>query len=125
LYHGGIIFFSLIFNTFSSQLEVLTIYSERAVVEKQNRYAFYHQSAQAIASYLCDVPYKIINMFVFNFIVYFMANLQRQSGPFFFCLVTLLVTLSQSAMFYTIASITRTPEQAMIPSALLGMGLVI
>jgi ATP-binding cassette, subfamily G (WHITE), member 2, PDR len=34
------------FNTFSSQLEVLTIYSERAVVEKQNRYAFYHQSLE-------------------------------------------------------------------------------
>lgn len=125
-YRGGIIFFSLMFNAFSSQLEVLTIYAERPVVEKQNRYAFYHQSAQAIASYLCDLPYKIANMFVFNILVYFMANLRREPGPFFFfCLVTLLATLSQSAIFRTLASITRTPEQAMIPSALLGMGLMI
>ncbi|RYO87818.1 hypothetical protein DL764_008812 [Monosporascus ibericus] len=125
-YRGGIIFFSLMFNAFSSQLEVLTIYAERPVVEKQNRYAFYHQSAQAIASYLCDLPYKIANMFVFNIIVYFMANLRREPGSFFFfCLVTLFATLSQSAMFRTLASITRTPEQAMIPSALLGMGLMI
>ncbi|KAF4828945.1 ZEB2-regulated ABC transporter 1 [Colletotrichum tropicale] len=125
-YRGGIIFFSLMFNAFSSQLEVLTIYAERPVVEKQNRYAFYHQSAQAIASYLCDLPYKIANMFVFNILVYFMANLRREPGPFFFfCLVTLFATLSQSAMFRTLASITRTPEQAMIPSALLGMGLMI
>ncbi|RYP43328.1 hypothetical protein DL770_011720 [Monosporascus sp. CRB-9-2] len=124
-YRGGIIFFSLMFNAFSSQLEVLTIYAERPVVEKQNRYAFYHQSAQAIASYLCDLPYKIANMFVFNILVYFMASLRREPGPFFFfCLVTLLATLSQSAMFRTLASITRTPEQAMIPSTLLGMGLM-
>ncbi|KAF4973589.1 hypothetical protein FSARC_163 [Fusarium sarcochroum] len=125
-YRGGIIFFSLMFNAFSSQLEVLTIYAERPVIEKQNRYAFYHQSSQAIASYLCDLPYKIANMFVFNILIYFMANLRREPGPFFFfCLVTLLATLSQSAIFRTLASITRTPEQAMIPSALLGMGLMI
>ncbi|KAF5665036.1 putative ABC1 transport [Fusarium denticulatum] len=125
-YRGGIIFFSLMFNAFSSQLEVLTIYAERPVVEKQNRYAFYHQSAQAVASYLCDLPYKIANMFVFNILVYFMANLRREPGPFFFfCLVTLLATLSQSAIFRTLASITRTPEQAMIPTALLSMGLMI
>ncbi|KAF4985237.1 hypothetical protein FGRMN_11255 [Fusarium graminum] len=125
-YRGGIIFFSLMFNAFSSQLEVLTIYAERPVVEKQNRYGFYHQSAQAIASYLCDLPYKIANMFVFNIVVYFMAHLRREPASFFFfCLVTLLATLSQSAIFRTLASITRTPEQAMIPSALLSMGLMI
>ncbi|KAF1949243.1 multidrug resistance protein CDR1 [Byssothecium circinans] len=125
-YRGGIIFFSLMFNAFASQLEVLTIYAERPVVEKQNRYAFYHQSAQAIASYLCDLPYKIANMFVFNILVYFMSHLRREPGAFFFfCLVTLLATLVQSAIFRTLASITRTPDQAMIPSALLGMGLMI
>ncbi|OHW94391.1 ABC multidrug transporter [Colletotrichum incanum] len=118
-YRGGIIFFSLMFNAFGSQLEVLTIYAERPVVEKQNRYAFYHQSAQAIATYLCDVPYKVANMFVFNVLV-------REAGAFFFfCLVTLLATLSQSAIFRTLASVTRTPDHAMIPSALLGLGLMI
>ncbi|KZZ87543.1 ABC-2 type transporter [Moelleriella libera RCEF 2490] len=125
-YRGGLIFFSLLFNAFASQLEVLTIYAERPVVEKHNRYAFHRQSAQSIASYLCDVPYKIINMFVFNIIVYFMADLRREPGAFFFfCLITLLATLSQSAIFRTLASITRTPDQAMIPSAILSLGLII
>ncbi|KZL66398.1 ABC transporter [Colletotrichum tofieldiae] len=125
-YRGGIIFFSLMFNAFGSQLEVLTIYAERSVVEKHNRYAFYHQSAQAIASYLCDLPYKVANMLVFNVLVYLMAGLRREAGAFFFfCLVTLLATLSQSAIFRTLASITRTSDQAMIPSALLGLGLMI
>jgi ABC-type multidrug transport system permease subunit len=104
----------------------LTIYAERPVVEKQNRYAFYHQSAQAIASYLTDLPYKIINMFVFNILIYFMAGLKREAGAFFFfCLATLLTTLILSALFRTLASITRTPDQAMIPTAVLSLGLMI
>ncbi|KAL4812296.1 ABC-2 type transporter-domain-containing protein [Aspergillus spinulosporus] len=123
-YRGGLIFFSLLFNAFASQLEVLTIYAERPVVEKQNRYAFYHQSAQAIASYLMDLPYKIINMFVFNILIYFMANLRQEAGAFF-CLTTLLSTLVQSAVFRTLACITRTSDQAMIPSAVLSLGLMI
>ncbi|KAJ5382386.1 hypothetical protein N7517_000297 [Penicillium concentricum] len=125
-YRGGLIFFSLLFNAFASQLEVLTIYAERPIVEKQNRYAFYHQSAQAIASYLTDLPYKIVNMFVFNIIIYFMANLKQEAGAFFFfCLTTFLTTLVQSAIFRTLASITRTSDQAMIPSAILSLGLMI
>lgn len=104
----------------------MTIYAERPVVEKQNRYAFYHQSAQAIASYLTDLPYKIINMFVFNILIYFMAGLKREAGAFFFfCLTTLLTTLVQSAVFRTLACITRTSDQAMIPSAVLSLGLMI
>lgn len=96
------------------------------MVEKQNRYAFCHQSSQAIASYLADLPYKIINMFVFNVLIYFMAHLRREAGPFvFFCLTTLLTTLVQSAIFRTLASITTTSDQAMIPSAVLGFGLMI
>jgi ATP-binding cassette subfamily G (WHITE) protein 2 (PDR) len=73
-----------------------------------------------------DLPYKIINMFVFNILIYFMANLRREAGAFFFfCLTTLLSTLVQSAVFRTLACITRTSEQAMIPSAILSLGLMI
>ncbi|TIC93490.1 Multidrug resistance protein CDR2 [Colletotrichum higginsianum] len=124
---GGLLFFALMFNAFGSQLEVLTIYAERPVVEKHvRRYALHRPSAQAVASYLCDLPYKLANMLVFNVLVYFMANLRRAPAAFFFfCLVTLLATLAQSAMFRALASVTRSPDQAMIPSALLGLGLMI
>lgn len=65
-------------------------------------------------------------MFVFNILIYFMANLRREAGAFFFfCLTTLLSTLVQSAVFRTLASITRTSDQAMIPSAVLSLGLMI
>ncbi|TDZ74967.1 ZEB2-regulated ABC transporter 1 [Colletotrichum trifolii] len=77
-YRGGIIFFSLLFNAFASEMEVLTLYEQRPVVEKHNRYALYHQSAEAISSYVLELPYKITNVFTFNSILYFMANLKRE-----------------------------------------------
>ncbi|KAH7142621.1 ABC-2 type transporter-domain-containing protein [Dactylonectria estremocensis] len=125
-YRGGVIFFSLLFNAFASQLEVLTVYAERPVVEKHNRYAFYHQSAQAIASYIIGLPYKIFNMFIFNILVYFMANLRREAGNFFFfCLASFLTTLVMSSIYRTLACLTRTSHQAMVPASLLSLGLMI
>ncbi|KAF7560227.1 hypothetical protein G7046_g3935 [Stylonectria norvegica] len=125
-YRGALIFFSLLFNAFASQLEVLTVYAERPVVEKHNRYAFYHQSAQAISGYVIDLPYKTANMFVFNLIAYFMTNLRREPGAFFFfCLTSYLTTLVMSTIYRTLASLTRTSHQAMVPSAILSLGLMI
>ncbi|KAH8686519.1 ABC-2 type transporter-domain-containing protein [Ilyonectria robusta] len=125
-YRGGMIFFSLLFNAFASQLEVLTVYIERPVVQKHNRYAFYHQSAQAIASYIIDLPYKTVNMFVFNLMIYFMSNLRREPGAFFFfCLTTYLTTLVMSLLYRTLACLTRTSHQAMVPAAILSLGLMI
>ncbi|KAM0548418.1 hypothetical protein ACHAPJ_009904 [Fusarium lateritium] len=125
-YRGGLIFFALLFNAFASQLEVLTVYAERPVVEKHNRYAFYHQSAQAISSYIIDLPYKTANMFVFNILIYFMANLRREAGSFFFfCLTSYLTTLAMSCIYRTLACVTRTTHQAMVPTSILSLGLMI
>ncbi|KAF4949226.1 hypothetical protein FSARC_13532 [Fusarium sarcochroum] len=125
-YRGGLIFFALLFNAFASQLEVLTVYAERPVVEKHNRYAFYHQSAQAISSYIIDLPYKTANMLVFNILIYFMSNLRREAGSFFFfCLTSYLTTLAMSCIYRTLACVTRTTHQAMVPTSILSLGLMI
>ncbi|KAK8065185.1 hypothetical protein PG997_011932 [Apiospora hydei] len=125
-YRGGTIFFSLLFNAFASQLEVLTVYAERPVVEKQHKYAFYSLSTQAIASYIMDLPYKTANMLVFNLTVYFMTRLRQDAGSFFFfSLVTYLATLVMSCLYRTLAYLTRTPAQAMVPGALLSLGLIV
>ncbi|KAH6988170.1 ABC-2 type transporter-domain-containing protein [Ilyonectria sp. MPI-CAGE-AT-0026] len=125
-YRGGLMFFSLLFNAFSSQLEVLTLYAQRPVVEKHKRYALYHQSVEAISSFIIDLPYKTLNMFLFNIIIYFMAGLRKDTGAFFFfCLTTYVITLVMSALYRTLASVTRTSAQAMVPSSLLTMGVMI
>jgi ATP-binding cassette, subfamily G (WHITE), member 2, PDR len=73
-----------------------------------------------------DLPYKTVNMLVFNIIMYFMANLRRDAGSFFFfCLASYLTTLVMSSLFRTLACLTRTSHQAMVPSSLLSLGLMI
>jgi len=88
-----------VINSFSSFLEVLTQYAQRPIVEKQSRYGFYHASAEAWASVLMDMPYKIGNCIGFNLIFYFMVNLNRSPGPFFYYLfVNFLLVLTLSGL---------------------------
>jgi ATP-binding cassette, subfamily G (WHITE), member 2, PDR len=96
LFHRGMVVFNaLILNAFASILEILTLYSKRKIVEKHATYALYHPSAEALASILVDLPYKVVNAIIVNTIVYFMCNLNRAPGPyFFFLLVNFFTTLT-------------------------------
>lgn len=72
------------------------------------------------------MPYKVSNAIVFNTTLYFMANLRREPGAFFFfLLVAFLTTLAMSMLFRTIASISRTISQAMVPAGIIILGIVI
>ncbi|KAK1754275.1 ABC-2 type transporter-domain-containing protein [Echria macrotheca] len=123
---GALLFFACLMNAFASALEILTLYAQRPIVEKHDRYALYHPSAEAVASMLCDLPYKVLNCIVFNTTLYFMTNLRREAGAFFFFLLVSFVTvLAMSMMFRTIASASRTLSQAMVPAALIILALVI
>jgi ATP-binding cassette subfamily G (WHITE) protein 2 (PDR) len=107
-------------------LKILTLYAQRPIVEKHSRYAFYHPSCEAVASMLTDLPYKICNAITFNLTLYFMVNLNRHAGNFFFfVLISFILTLVMSMLFRTIASVSRTLSQAMAPAAILILGIVI
>jgi ATP-binding cassette subfamily G (WHITE) protein 2 (PDR) len=107
-------------------LQILTLYAQRPIVEKQARYAMYHPFAEAIASMLCDMPYKITNAIIFNLTLYFMTNLRREPGAFFvFLLFSFVTTLTMSMLFRTMAASSRTLSQALVPAAILILGLVI
>ncbi|KPM35009.1 Multidrug resistance protein CDR1 [Neonectria ditissima] len=122
---GALLFLACLSNAFSSALEILTLYAQRPIVEKHARYALYHPSTEAIASMLCDLPYKFLNAFTYNLTLYFMTNLRREAGSFFFfLLLTFITTLCMSMIFRTIASASRTLSQAMVPAALLILALV-
>lgn len=65
-------------------------------------------------------------MITFNLVIYFMANLRRDgAGFFFFCLTTYILTLTMSCLYRWLANITRTAYQAMVPSAIISLGLMI
>ncbi|KAJ5753192.1 ABC multidrug transporter C [Penicillium odoratum] len=123
---GALLFFAVLLNAFSSALEILTLYAQRPIVEKQARYAMYHPFAEAVASMLCDMPYKLLNAVTFNVTLYFMTNLRREPGAFFvFLIFSFVTTLTMSMIFRTIAASSRTLSQALVPAAILILGLVI
>lgn len=75
---------------------------------------------------LTDMPYKIVNAFTFNLVLYFMTNLRRELGAFFFfVLISFTLTLTMSMLFRSIAALSRTLSQALAPVAVLMLGLVI
>ncbi|KAK8104951.1 hypothetical protein PG999_008310 [Apiospora kogelbergensis] len=123
---SAVLFVAILMNAFSSALEILTQYAQRPVVEKHVRYAFTHASTEAFSSILVDLPYKITNSITYNLILYFMTNLNRQPGNyFFFWLTVFLMVMAMSGMFRAIASMSRTLSQAMVPAAILILALVI
>ncbi|KAI8935400.1 hypothetical protein NX059_007981 [Plenodomus lindquistii] len=122
---AALLFFAILMNAFGSALEMLTLYAQRPIVEKHARYALYHPSAEAFASMLTDIPYKVTNAILFNLILYFMTNLRREPGNFFFfLLVSFTLTLVMSMLFRSIAALSRSLVQALAPAAGLILGLV-
>ncbi|KAF1950929.1 putative multidrug resistance ABC transporter [Byssothecium circinans] len=122
---AALLFFAILMNAFGSALEILTLYAQRPIVEKHSRYALYHPSAEAFASMLMDMPYKILNAITFNLVLYFMTNLRREPDRFFFfVLISFTLTLVMSMFFRSIASLSRSLDQALAPAAILILGLV-
>ncbi|KAF2675522.1 hypothetical protein BT63DRAFT_450509 [Microthyrium microscopicum] len=123
---GAVLFFAILMNAFGSALEILTLYAQRPIVEKHARYALYHPSAEAFASMLMDLPYKVLNAIFFNVVLYFMVNLRREPGPFFFFLLTTFtLTLVMSMLFRFIASVSRSLSQALAPAGILILAIII
>ncbi|OAA59699.1 ABC-2 type transporter [Niveomyces insectorum RCEF 264] len=123
---GALLFYACLLNAFSSALEILTLFAQRPIVEKHRRYAFYHPSAEAVASMLCSMPNKIADSIIFNIIIYFMTDLRREPGAFFFFwLISFSTVLVMSMIFRTIGSASRSLFQALVPAGLLMLDLII
>ena len=111
---GAVIFFSILMNAMLTINEIMQLYSQRPIVEKQARYAFVHPFVEAIASSLSDLPIKIMRCSIFSIILYFMTNLVREPGNFFiFYLFLTTAILTMSSIFRSLAAVTQTIGQAM------------
>ena len=123
---GAVLFFAILMNAMITVNEVMQLYSQRPVVEKQARYAFVHPFAEAIASTLSDLPVKMARCSIFSVVLYFMANLYREPGQFFvFYLFLITAVLALSSIFRTFATITRTIGQAMGLAGILILSILV
>lgn len=69
---------------------------------------------------IMDLPYKFINLTLVNCTLYFMTNLRREPGPFFFfLLISFAMLLAMSMMFRLIASMSKSVEQALAPASVI------
>lgn len=123
---GSVLFMAILMNALTSISEITGLYDQRPIVEKHASYAFYHPAAEAAAGIVADIPVKFVTAVCFNLVLYFLADLRRQPGPFFlYFLITYTSTFVMSAVFRTMAAATKTVSQAMTLSGVLVLALVI
>ncbi|KAF2789463.1 putative multidrug resistance ABC transporter [Melanomma pulvis-pyrius CBS 109.77] len=114
-----LIFFSLMINAYAPAFDVLAMWSQRPIVEKHHRYAFYRPFTESIASIICDLPNKLATAIMFNVPLYFMTNLRRSASAFFTYLLFMTVTILTMSMFFrTVGSLSKTLEQSMVPTSM-------
>lgn len=123
-FRGASMFFAILFNAFSSLLEIFSLYEARPITEKHRTYSLYHPSADAFASVLSEVPTKLLTSICFNIIFYFLVNFRRDAGRFFFYfLINIVATFTMSHLFRCVGSLVKTLTEAMVPAAALLLAL--
>ncbi|KAE8351305.1 ABC-2 type transporter-domain-containing protein [Aspergillus coremiiformis] len=123
---GAVMYFAVLMNALIAIGEIMQLYSQRPIVEKQAVYAFVHPFTEALASVLIDLPIKILRCSVFSIILYFLSNLRREPSQFFIFFLFLICTvLTMSGMFRSLAALTRTVGQAMALAGILVLCIVV
>lgn len=68
----------------------------------------YHPGIDAISSLISLYPLKLLGVSLFNIILYFLAGLKREAGPFFtFMLFTYTMVLIMASMFRVIGALNK------------------
>jgi ATP-binding cassette subfamily G (WHITE) protein 2 (SNQ2) len=103
---GGVIFFMLLFNALLALAELTSAFESRPILLKHKSFSFYRPAAYAIAQTVVDVPLVLVQVFIFDVVVYFMANLQRTASQFFISLLILwIITMTMYAFFRAIGAL--------------------
>ncbi|KAL8792682.1 MAG: hypothetical protein Q9195_004742 [Heterodermia aff. obscurata] len=115
---GVLLFFTILTNTLLASFEGVQLWDHRPIVERHYRFAFYHRSAEAIASMLCDLPNKILLTAGFNIPFYFLANMRRTPAAFLtFYLFAFTSLLTGSMLYRTIGAMSRTLTASIAPGS--------
>ncbi|TQN72395.1 Brefeldin A resistance protein [Colletotrichum shisoi] len=110
---GGTLFFLLLFNALLALAEQTSAFESKPILLKHKSFSFYRPAAFAIAQTAVDVPLVFIQVFLFNVIIYWMANLARTASQFFIAtLIIWLVTMVTYAFFRAISAWCKTLDDA-------------
>ncbi|KAF2453734.1 ABC-2 type transporter-domain-containing protein [Lineolata rhizophorae] len=110
---GGVMFFVLLFNALLALAELTAAFESRPILLKHKSFSFYRPSAFAIAQSVVDVPLVLVQVTLFDVVVYFMANLQRTASQFFISLLLLFsITMTMYAFFRAIGALAGSLDVA-------------
>lgn len=103
---GGVIFFMLLFNALLALAELTSAFESRPILLKHKSFSFYRPAAYAIAQTVVDAPLVLVQVVIFDIVVYFMANLQRTASQFFISLLFLwIITMTMYAFFRAVGAL--------------------
>jgi ABC-type multidrug transport system ATPase subunit/ABC-type multidrug transport system permease subunit len=110
---GGVIFYMLLFNALLALAELTAAFESRPILLKHKTYSFYRPAAYAIAQTIIDVPLVLVQVTIFDLVVYFMANLSRTPSQFFISLLFLwIITMTMYAFFRAVGSLVGSLDVA-------------
>ena len=123
---GAVCYFAVLMNALLTINEIMQLYSQRPVVEKQRGYAFVHPFTEALASLAVDLPIKLLRISIFSIVLYFMANLRREPSQFFiFYLFLVFAVLTMSGLFRSLGALTKSIGQAMAFAGIMVLCIVV
>ncbi|KAI9709653.1 MAG: hypothetical protein M1812_007631 [Candelaria pacifica] len=110
---GGVMFFMLLFNALLALAELTAAFDSRPILLKHKSFSFYRPSAYAIAQTVADIPLVLIQVLIFDIVVYFMSDLARTASQFFISLFVLWVlTMSMYSFFRAIGALCKSLDVA-------------
>ncbi|KAF9208169.1 hypothetical protein BGZ49_009566 [Haplosporangium sp. Z 27] len=110
---GGVLFFSLLFNSLIAQAELPATLMGRPILYKLKNYAMYRPSTFGLAQIVLDIPIILVHNLLFAFVVYFTSGLQRNARKFFiFVFILSLAALCMTSFFRAWGCFSRTFDYA-------------
>ncbi|KAJ5385846.1 hypothetical protein N7509_008387 [Penicillium cosmopolitanum] len=123
---GAVCYFAVLMNALLTMNEILQLYSQRPIVEKQAGYAFVHPFTEALASLIVDLPIKLVRISAFSIVLYFMANLRQEAANFFiFYLFLIVAVMTMSGLFRSLGALTKSVGQAMALAGIMVLCIVV
>ncbi|KAJ5506588.1 CDR ABC transporter [Penicillium expansum] len=110
---GGVMFFILLFNSLLAMAELTAAFYSRPILLKHKSFSFYRPAAYALAQVVVDVPIVLIQVVLFDIIVYFMANLARTPSQFFINLLFIFIlTMTMYSFFRALGALCASLDVA-------------
>ncbi|KAI0009296.1 ABC-2 type transporter [Xylariaceae sp. FL0662B] len=110
---GGVLFFILLFNALLALAEQTAAFEAKPILLKHKNFSFYRPSAYALAQTVVDIPLVLVQVVLFDVIIYWMAGLAATPSQFFISILILwTVTMTTYAFFRALSAIFKTLDDA-------------